>query len=105
MERELILLSEYCENSRIELDFLVRLEEEGLIEIEVHDQTKYLPLSQLSELELFARLHYDLSVNIEGIDIIRNLLARIRTMEQELGKLQRQIGMDYLFEQKSPEFM
>ena len=40
------------------------------------------------------RLHYDLSINIEGIDVIHNLLRRMRLMEQELSVLRRQLGAE-----------
>lgn len=96
MEKELILLSEYCKNSYAEPDFLLRLESEGLIETEIHDDLKYIQLSELSNIEMFTRLYYDLSINIEGIDVINNLLARMRKMEQELSILRRQMDVEPL---------
>lgn len=90
MDKKLILLSEYIENSRIEVDFILRLESEGLIETEVHGDDRYIQASCLSDLELFKRLHYELFVNIEGIDIINNLLNKIRSMERELSVLRRE---------------
>ncbi len=92
MEKELILLTEYCKNSRAELDFILSLEREGLIIMEIRNNIKYLLLSQLKDMELFTRLHYDLSINIEGIDVIHNLLSRMEEMEQELVVLRRQLA-------------
>ena len=46
------------------------LGEDGLIDIEVIDDTSYFPASQLNELERYTHLYYDLSINIEGIDAI-----------------------------------
>ena len=89
MEKELILLSEYCKHSRAELDFILALESEGLIKTEIHNNIRYILTSQLKEMELFTRLHYDLSINIEGIDVIHNLLSKIELMEQELNMLRR----------------
>lgn len=91
MEKELILLSEYCEKSCAQIDFILHLEKEGLIETEIHNDLKYIQLSQLSDLDMFTRLHYDLSINIEGIDVIRNLLSRLRKLEQEANFLRRQL--------------
>ena len=93
MEKELILLSEYCKNSRAELDFVLGLEREGLIEMEIRNNIKYLLLSQLEDMDLFTRLHYDLSINIEGIDVIHNLLSKMEEMEQELSVLRRQLDL------------
>jgi hypothetical protein len=42
-------------------------------------------------MEMFIRLHYDLNINIEGIDVIRNLLTKIELIEQELATLRRQL--------------
>jgi hypothetical protein len=89
MEKELILLSDYCKHSRAELDFILALEDEGLIKTEIHNNIRYVLISQLKEMELFTRLHYDLSINIEGIDVIHNLLSKIELMEQELNMLRR----------------
>lgn len=98
MEKELILLNEYCEKSRMELDFLKCLEGEGLIKIEIHNDKYYLHTSQLSNIEMFTRLYYDLSINIEGIDVINNLLEKIRRMEHELSVLKRQLDINSFFE-------
>ena len=92
MKTELILLQEYCKKSHIEPDFIISLENEGLIELEVHDQSRYIKESQLEDLELFRRLFYELSVNIEGIDIINNMLKRMRDLQRELAVLKNQAG-------------
>ncbi|NDV47044.1 hypothetical protein D0T49_08280 [Paludibacter sp. 221] len=97
MEKELILLNEYCRKSRAELDFILRLESEGLIETEVQGDARYISLSQLSDLDMFTRLYYDLSINIEGIDVINNMLGKMRKMEHELSVLRRQLDAEPFF--------
>lgn len=91
MENDLILLTDFFQYSSAELDFIVSLENEGLIETKVYDDQTYISVSQLDELEAFTRLYYDLSINIEGIDVIHNLLQKIRNMEQELTFLKRNL--------------
>lgn len=91
MENDLILLTDFFQYSSAELDFIVSLENEGLIETTVYDDQTYISVSQLDELETFTRLYYDLSINIEGIDVIHNLLQKIRNMEQELTFLKRNL--------------
>ena len=93
MEKELILLSEYCKNSRAKIEFILHLEHEGLIETETHDNTTYLLQSQLNDMDMFTRLHYDLNINVEGIDVIHNLLSKIELIEQELLMLKRQFDV------------
>ncbi len=94
MNEDIILLSEYCAHSCAEPDFIRQLADEGLIATEMHEDLPCIPASQLHDLDLFTRLHYDLSINIEGIDVIHNLLRRMRLMEQELSVLRRQLGAE-----------
>lgn len=99
METGLIIIEEYCKNSRIESSFISLLIKEGLIDIQVADGHTYLYESQLAELDRFANLYYDLSVNVEGIDIIHNLLKKMENMEKELYILRKRLHVyDNLWE-------
>lgn len=89
MDTELIIVEEYCKNSRIESSFIQLLADEGLIHVEIVNNTPYIEESQLSALDKFANLYYDLSVNIEGIDIISNLLERMEDLEKEVYLLRK----------------
>lgn len=99
METGLIIIEEYCENSRIESSFVSLLINEGLIDVQVANGQMYLYESQLAELDRFANLYYDLSVNVEGIDIIHNLLKKMENMEKELYILRKRLHVhDNLWE-------
>ncbi len=87
MKPELIIIDEYCIQSEIEPDFIIQLENEGLIEIYIVDDKRYIDSSQLRDIEQYARWYYDLSINIEGIDVIRNLLSRMTEMQEEISRL------------------
>lgn len=87
METDLIVISEYCRKCRVEPSFILLLEEEGLIRVNVVDGERYVLESQLQDLERYTRLHYDLSVNVEGIDVIRHLLERMQSMQDEIRYL------------------
>ncbi|SHF18749.1 chaperone modulator CbpM [Dysgonomonas macrotermitis] len=92
METGLIIIEEYCRNSRIESSFVSLLAREGLIDIKVVEETMYIHESQLADLDRFANMYYDLSINIEGIDVIHNLLQRINGLEKELYSLRKLFG-------------
>lgn len=103
MEREFVLLKEYSTKSNIDSDFIFSLVKEGLVEMRQDADGEYLPIAELKQVELFSRLHYDLAVNVEGIDIIHNLLCKMEAMEQEMNILKKQLGyhesfMDDFFE-------
>lgn len=89
METGLIIVEEFIKNSRIEPSFIILLKNEGLIDITVVDGEQYIHESQISDLERFADWYYELSINIEGIDVIHNLLQKIHEMEQELYELRK----------------
>ena len=93
MKPELIVISEYCIQSHLDPDFIIQLEDEGLIEISIIDDERYIDLSQLSSLERYARLHYDLSINVEGISVIQNLLDRVSEMQEEMQILRQKIRL------------
>jgi hypothetical protein len=42
-------------------------------------------------VERYARLYYDLSINMEGIDAIHHLLDRIYVMQDEMRSLRNQL--------------
>jgi len=89
METGLIIIDELVKNSQIEPSFIVLLRNEGLIDITVIEGREYIAESQLSDLEKFANMYYDLSINIEGIDVIHNLLRKMNSMEHELYELRK----------------
>ena len=65
----------------IEITFFDDLESSGLIETEVIDKTTYLHYDQLSAFERFTNWHYDLDVNMAGLEIIHRLLQQIEELK------------------------
>lgn len=93
MNTELIIIKEYCIQNQVEPEFIVQLENEGLIQISVVENERYIHTSQLRHLDQYVRWYYDLSINIEGIDVIQNLLDRMDEMQQEILRLREQIRL------------
>ena len=91
MQNELIIISDFCNHCNIEPDFVLMLGEDGLIDIEVKDNTSCFPTSQLAELERYAHLYYDLSINIAGIDAIRHLLNRMEDLQKQIHQLENEL--------------
>lgn len=87
MDSELIIITEYCNQSNIETQFIALLEEEDLVKTSWIEGVQYLPTSQLGNVERYARWYYDLSINIAGIDTIQMLLSKIGSMQNELNNL------------------
>jgi chaperone modulatory protein CbpM len=80
----LIRIEYFCEQYNVELTFINSLQEFGLINVMVVEDSKYLSHEDLKEIEKLIRLHYELGINMEGIDVISNLLNQIADLQQEL---------------------
>ena len=93
MQTDLIIINDFCDRCHVDPSFIMELEEDGLIEVRVIDEERYLPTSQLAELERYTHLYYDLSINIEGIDSIHHLLQRMEEMQNELHELRSQLRL------------
>ena len=88
---ELIPTEDFCMYNNIEYSFIHSLEDSGLISVTSVEQTTYLSADELQKLEKFARLHYDLDINIEGIETINYLLEKIEEMQKEILNLKNSI--------------
>ncbi len=91
INKDLIAKEEYCIHNNIEVTFIDRLHEYGLIEIRSVEQRHFIHCDELQELEKFTRLHYELDINMEGIDVIVHLLDRMKTLQQEIQTLKNQL--------------
>lgn len=92
MQKEhLIPADKLCIHQHIELSFIHSLKEYGLIEIVTMEEEEFIPEEQLEALEKFARLHYDLDINLEGIDAIIHLLQKVNGMQEEITSLQNRL--------------
>lgn len=90
--KELIIVDVFCQEYQIEINFIKDLEAFGLIQIIVQEEQKYLQTNQLTTLEKIIRLHNELNINKEGIDIILNLqekenhlLSKIKYLKNKLA--------------------
>jgi chaperone modulatory protein CbpM len=92
-EEELILIVEFCKNYEIEQSFVQSLEEYGLIELRQIDDKQFIHKDRLIELERYIHLHYDLKINMEGLDAIHNLLEKIKNMQHELNELRKRLNI------------
>lgn len=70
----------------IEITFFDSLEEAGLLQIETENEIKYLQYDELSTFERMMNWHYDLEVNLAGLEVINHLLKKIETLQAENRK-------------------
>lgn len=92
-QKKLILVSELCQHYEMEISFFEQVEEYGLVHVERISDEKYIHRKYLNKMEKILRLHRELEVNLEGIDVIFNLMRRIQVLEKELKEKQTQLGL------------
>jgi hypothetical protein len=63
------------------------LEDSGLIRVTSVEQSSYISSDELEKLEKFVRMHYELDINIEGIETINHLLEKIDLLQKEILQL------------------
>lgn len=92
MEQEdLIPAEDFCIHHNIEYSFINLLENSGLIQVMSIQHSSYIHPDDIYKLEKFVRMHYDLDINIEGIETINHLLEKIEEMQQEIVKLRNKL--------------
>ena len=89
---DMIVLDEFCNSHQVEVSFVRTLEEHGLIETIIVNETMYIQENELSKLEQIVRLHQELNINSEGVDAIINLLKRIENMQNEITVLRNKLN-------------
>lgn len=91
--QELIIVDVFCRECQIEINLIHDLEEFGLIETIVHQEQKYLDKNQLAYIEKIIRLHNDLNINKEGIEIILTLQEKENQLLTEINYLKNRLGL------------
>lgn len=88
MMNERISREELVKIYNVELHFFDELADSGLIRTETENEIHYLLYEELPAFERFANWHYDLDVNLPGLEIISQLLKKIEDLKQENRKNQ-----------------
>ena len=89
----LILLKTVSSHYQLELSFFTHLHDLGLIEIEVLEQSSYIRENQIHNLERMIRMHHELEVNPEGIDVVFNLLQKIERLQKDLNTTKNRLRL------------
>lgn len=86
-------ISKYCSFHDIDQEFIVALHQEGLIEVTTTEQGMFIEDTQLTDLEVYTRWHREFGINAEGMDVARNLLEKIRALQEEILQLKNRLNM------------
>jgi hypothetical protein len=89
---EFISLLHLSQSHETEIAFFNGLQDIGLLHIEIIEEIPYIHQEQVKDLERMIRLHRDLHMDAEAIDIILHLLQKINSLQQELEEANRLLG-------------
>jgi len=89
----LIAVSDFCVYHNVEYTFIDHLQEAGLIEVTVVNQTICIPTDEIQKLERLTRLHTQLEINEPGVIAIDSLLQKVENMQHELAVLRNRLRL------------
>ncbi len=93
MKKEnLISVNEFCVSHNIEDSFINALQQTGLIKITFIENNPFFDVAQLQQVEKYICFHYELDINLEGIETISYLLQQIESLQEEIIGLKNRLG-------------
>lgn len=89
----LIAIPILCTHYKVELSFFTNLSEMGLLEIKIVEAIQYVDIDMVFKIEKMLRMHQELDLNIEGIDVVINLLQKIDALQNELTSVKNRLRL------------
>jgi MerR HTH family regulatory protein len=89
--KNIISVDQFCQHYGIDVSFINSLIDHGLTEITIVENSQYIPEKEIKDIERMMRMHYDLDINIEGIEAISHLLHRMDSLQKELNTFRNRL--------------
>jgi len=89
----LITTTDFCTYYNVERTFITSLQDAGLVQVTIINETTYIPETELQKLEKMIHLHHDLEINIAGIEAITHLLDRVEQMQEDMRQLRNRLRL------------
>jgi hypothetical protein len=90
--KDYISIQLFSSHYDIPVSFIKALDEFQLIETTVIQDELHIPKAQIKDVENMMRLHFELDINLEGLDVIYNLLKRMESLQQEIVALNNKLN-------------
>ena len=92
MSTKKITYTECLQIYQVEETFLNQLESSGLIEIVIEEDDRYIEYDYLQEIEQFVRWHYELEINMEGIEALYHMLQQVQQLQDDVERLRGELS-------------
>ncbi|GAA4941012.1 hypothetical protein GCM10023314_12410 [Algibacter agarivorans] len=89
--KDLIPIQLLCKRYNVPVSFINTLQEFKLIELIFEKDAFYIHTTQIKAVEKMMRLHYDLDINFEGMDVIFNLLKKVELLHEDIIALHNRL--------------
>ncbi len=86
-----ISVQQFCIHYNIPESFVDSLSNFDLIRIVIIDKTNHIQIEEINRIERLMRMHYELNVNFEGLDVINNLINQVNSLHEDIEKLKNKI--------------
>ena len=94
MKKEyLIAVAEFCTIHNIAVSFVNSLQQTGLINVITVEDAEFIDAEDLKQLERFVHFHYELDINLEGIETISHMLVRVNMLQDEITELRNRLDL------------
>jgi hypothetical protein len=76
----------------IEVTFFDELVDSGLLNIQTENEIRYLMHEDLPSFERFANWHYDLEINLPGLEVIHDMLRKMEDLRHKNRELMNKLS-------------
>ncbi len=76
----------------IEITFFDELVSSGLLEIQTENEIRYLMYEDLPTFERFTNWHYDLEINLPGLEVIQDMLKKMEDLKRRNRELMNKLS-------------
>ncbi|MET3537063.1 chaperone modulator CbpM [Chryseobacterium limigenitum] len=76
----------------IEITFFDELVDSGLLSIQTENEIRYLMYEDLPVFERFTNWHYDLEINLPGLEVIHDMLHKMEDLKRKNRELMNKLS-------------
>ena len=79
-----IAIEEFCTHHGVQVTLIREFADFGLVQLREQEQKAFVPEEEIEKLERMIRLHSELGINKEGLEIILNMRDQLVSLNSEL---------------------
>ena len=102
---ERISIEEIIRIYKVDYSFVNALIDSELLHPQTENSIRYIIHDVLSDFEKFMNWHYDLEVNLQGIEIINDMLRKVRHLQSENRNLLQRLQVKRFDWEESDEVL